>query len=244
MLKALKTTIHYLNLRKIRLGKKYCPICEKPRRIIKLTDNEIAVRCISCKASIVSMSIADVIVHELENLHKLHVYELSARGPLHKYLRSKCENFIGSEFYPEIKSGDYNNGILCQDVENLTFDSNSFDLCTSTDVFEHVPDDFLGFKNIYRVLKPTGKMIFTVPLYGDSTRQRVKVGENGNLEYLLPPEYHGDPISESGRILAYRNYGFDILDLLERVGFKEAKIVTPKLGSFWGIKRKVVVAQK
>jgi SAM-dependent methyltransferase len=32
-------------------------------------------------------------------------------------------------------------------------------------VFEHVPDDARGFSELRRVLRPGGKMLFTVPLF-------------------------------------------------------------------------------
>ena len=40
----------------------------------------------------------------------------------------------------------------------------SFDLCTSTEVFEHMPDDLNGFSEIRRVLRPGGRFVFTVLL--------------------------------------------------------------------------------
>ena len=56
---------------------------------------------------------------------------------------------------------------MCQDVQHLTFDDAEFDICTSTEVFEHVPDDIKGFKEIYRVLKDDGVFIFTVPIHDE-----------------------------------------------------------------------------
>lgn len=132
---------------------------------------------------------------------------------------------------------------MCQDVQNLSFGNDSFDLCTSTEVFEHVADNSLSFKNIHRVLKPHGKLIFTIPLSGNETVQRARIQNDDELIYLLPPEYHGDPISDSREILAFRNYGNDILNILTSVGFGNSKIVSPKLFC-WGIKRDVIVAQK
>lgn len=229
---------------KIRLGRKYCPVCERSRTIIKLNDNEIAVRCMTCRASIVSMAIAEVISRECPRLEGLSVYELSTRGPLLGFLKRKCSDLTASRYVPGIKSGQYHDGELCQDVQNLSFDKNRFDLCTSTDVFEHVADDRAGFENICRVLKDSGKFIFTVPLYGDETIQRTRIHQDGTLEHLLPPEYHGDPLAKSGKILAYRNYGRDITVLLRESGFVDARIVKPELQDFWGFSRDVVVAGK
>lgn len=244
MLKTIRTAFKLTKPRKFRAGLKYCPICESLKPIIRLNDNEIAIRCIACRASVVSMTMANVISEEYACLQEKTVYELSARGPLVRYLNRKCKNLTTSEFYPHVKLGDSYNGVLCQDVQNLTFESNSFDLATSTDVFEHVPNDVLGLKNIYRVLKPGGKAIFTVPLCGEITVQRAMCTDSGKIEHILPPEYHGDPIASTGKILAFRNYGYDLLDLLSSVGFKTSKIASPLSSIYWGIKRDIVVAQK
>ncbi len=244
MLKNIKTALRLFSPTKFKVTLRYCPVCEATKPVLRLNNNEIAIRCMACGSSVVSMSMASVIRSEYPDLQNINTYELSARGPLVKYLKRKCKSLTTSEFYPDENIGELHHGVLCQDVQNLTFDSNSFDLATSTDVFEHVPDDSSGLKNIYRVLKPAGKVIFTVPLWGDETVQRAKPGKHGEVEYLLPPEYHGDPISNSGKILAFRNYGYDIMNLLENVGFKNPRLVSPDLSAFWGIKRQVIVAQK
>lgn len=46
------------------------------------------------------------------------------------------------------------------DVQQLAFDSNSFDTVVSTFVFCTVPDPIAGLKEVYRVLKPSGTAIF------------------------------------------------------------------------------------
>lgn len=244
MLKNIKTAVRLSNPAKFRVNFRYCPICEAVKPAVRLNDNEIAIRCISCGSSVVSMSMVSVIRSEYPDLQNIHAYELSARGPLVDYLNRKCKNLTTSEYFPDAKPGEMHQGVLSQDVQNLTFASNSFDLSTSTDVFEHVPNDFLGLKNIYRVLKPSGRAILTVPLWGERSVQRAKIGAGGEIEHLLPAEYHGDPISKSGKILAFRNYGYDILNLLESVGFKSAKVVSSDLPDYWGIKRDIIVAQK
>jgi len=46
------------------------------------------------------------------------------------------------------------------DVQNLSFDNNTFDTIISTFVFCTVPDPISGLKELRRVLKPSGKAIF------------------------------------------------------------------------------------
>jgi ubiquinone/menaquinone biosynthesis C-methylase UbiE len=52
------------------------------------------------------------------------------------------------------------------DAEDLQFSDNTFDLSTALDVLEHVDDDLRGISEIFRVLKPGGWLVVTVPAYG------------------------------------------------------------------------------
>lgn len=48
-------------------------------------------------------------------------------------------------------------------AEKLPFDSNFFDLVVSAWVFEHLSEPQKAFREIYRVLKPGGKVVFLTP---------------------------------------------------------------------------------
>ena len=50
--------------------------------------------------------------------------------------------------------------LLKMDIENMTFEDESFDCIVSTFVFCTVPHPVQGLKEVYRVLKPQGKAIF------------------------------------------------------------------------------------
>jgi len=119
-------------------------------------------------------------------------------------------------------------GVQCQDVQHLTFAAASFDVCTSTEVFEHVPDDARGFAELHRVLRPGGRLVFSVPLSpAASTVERARRLKDGEVEHLLPPEYHGDRIRGRGRVLAYRTYGFDVLERVAAQGFQDVRFALP-----------------
>lgn len=51
------------------------------------------------------------------------------------------------------------------DALSLPFVDNSFDLVATLDVLEHLEDDRQALKEIWRVLKPEGKVVFTVPAF-------------------------------------------------------------------------------
>lgn len=51
------------------------------------------------------------------------------------------------------------------DAGNLPFTNDSFDLVAILDVLEHLGDDLKALKEIWRVLKPKGAVVFTVPAF-------------------------------------------------------------------------------
>ena len=111
---------------------------------------------------------------------------------------------------------------FCQDLEALSFADQSFDFVITEDVFEHVRHPEKGFREIYRVLRPGGYHVFTVPFHFDRPTL-VRVDTSGDEDvHLLPPEYHGDPLR--GTILAYRTFGIDLFEQLQELGL-ETKVL-------------------
>ena len=51
------------------------------------------------------------------------------------------------------------------DAQNLTYPNEFFDVVTSFDVFEHIPDDKKAINEVSRVLKKDGHLIFSVPAF-------------------------------------------------------------------------------
>jgi len=229
----------------LRIKIQYCPVCDRRSSMAKFDANEMAVRCLSCRASAVTMSMVSVLRKIKPRINLLDVYELSARGPLFRYLQKNAKTLASSEYFADIAPGELRNGVQCQDVQKLTYADASFDICTSTEVFEHVPDDIKGFSEIFRVLRSNGVFVFTVPLLGAyETIERALLSVNGEIHHLLPPEYHGDPLCESRPILAYRNYGRSITDRLCSVGFVNAEIMMPPDKIPWDFARPVIVAYR
>jgi SAM-dependent methyltransferase len=113
-------------------------------------------------------------------------------------------------------------GIDLQDVTALTYADASLDAIVSFDVLEHVPRYRDALREFARTLRPGGWLIATAPFIAlrPETTVRARVDEAGNIEHLLPPEIHGDPLSDG--VLCYYHFGWDILDDLRRVGFARA----------------------
>lgn len=184
-----------------------------------------------------------IVLDEIQVKKEAAVYELSSRGALVGYLRRRFHNLTISEFYDDVRPGDFKKGVQCQDVQHLTYPDQTFDLVTCTEVFEHVPDDIRGFREIFRVLKDGGHFIFTASL-GDqqATVERSAVQDN-TVVHLLPPRYHHDRLRGKNAVLVFRNYGYDISARLGTCGF-DARVrdITSERHAVAGAK--VVVCRK
>src|SRR5262245_4855126 len=242
ILQRLRAAVFLLRPSQVALRGFRCPICG-PSLAVRLSATEIGVRCVRCAASSMTLSLVGVLKSLRPGLGDEAVYELSSRGPLFEFLRREVRRLTFSEFFDDVEPGAWRNGVQCQNVQRLTFNDGSFDVVTSTGVFEHVADDASGFREIRRVLRPGGIFVFTVPLYGgNETVERARM-RDGAIEHLLAPEYHDDRIRGRGHVLAFRNYGRDITERLQSSGFRSAEIDWRFKGGFLGQGSGVVVAR-
>jgi len=132
-----------------------------------------------------------------------------------------------------MEPGQVHAGVRHEDAHRLSFDDGTFDLVISSDVWEHLADPYQAHREVFRVLKPGGRHIFTVPFYQaallDETRS--VINNNGETEHLLEPIYHVDPISEEG-ILVYSIFSIETLVKLKDLGFHTTlhKLYSPLRG--------------
>ncbi|WP_449435298.1 class I SAM-dependent methyltransferase [Pedobacter steynii] len=224
-----------------------CNICgglilKLPKIIFKKrADGPFSYRCISCRSTYIHWAVYEVF--SLLNLPKTSlVYELSSHGAFYKYLKLNFDYLTTSDYMSGITGGTMYKGKMMQDVENLTYFTNTFDAVTSTEVFEHVANDLKGFAEVLRILKPGGVFCFTVPLNLDleKTIERAYLAKNDQIIHILEPEYHGDYMKNG--ILAFRNYGIDILDKLKEAGFSSAEIFI--VNNKYNFSKEVIVCKK
>jgi SAM-dependent methyltransferase len=152
------------------------------------------------------------------------IYLTEQVTPIYSYFASKYTNVVGSEFLRDkVPYGTADNrGIRNETLCALTFPDEKFDILVSLDVIEHIPDYSAAFRECCRVLKPGGKMMWSVPFISNSTNNLVLARvTNGKIEYVLPPHYHGDPLSSEG-VLCYTYFGWEMLDQVKEAGFKDA----------------------
>ena len=204
-----------------------CPFCGLTLLVPANRDGDRRdVRCAGCSAGVVQLSIGWALREVIGSLETRDACELSARGQLAAHLRRRARSVATSEYFPGVAPGALHEGVRCEDVQRLTYADASFDLVTHTEVLEHVPDDARALAELLRVLRPAGVMLFTIPMHsGPHTVERARERE-GVIEHLLEPVHHADPLRPEG-ILAFRDYGRDILDRLRGAGFVDARILAP-----------------
>ena len=196
-----------------------------------------------CGGTPISLSLIYAIKKCCDPIADIHAYEASHRGAVYRYLKRNVGNLTESEYFDSVKTGQYHNGIQCQNLQKLTYADCSFDLCTSTEVLEHVADDGEAFRELARVLRPRGRFLFTVPLADAEETITRAVEESGLVRHLLEPQFHGDRIRGTGKVLVFRDYGRDITNRLKKNGFANAWLLRPDL-DWLGHVRTVVVAEK
>lgn len=115
---------------------------------------------------------------------------------------------------------------LHQDMTQLTFADNSFDLTMSYEDLEHIPDYRTVLKELYRITKPGGHVLISVPFgfVKEKTLVRATVDSEGEITHLMEPDYHGDPVLPQG-ILCFYHFGWDLLEDFKNAGFSRAKVV-------------------
>jgi SAM-dependent methyltransferase len=156
------------------------------------------------------------------------VYITEAITPLYHLIRERYPKTIGSEFNPQIERGDFfhfsGQSIQMQDVTALTYENAAFEAVLSFDVLEHVPDFRRALSEFYRVLKPSGYALISVPFtFQQETEVRALARYDGTIEYLMPPQYHGDPLSADG-VLCFQVFGMDLLDQMAWAGFEDSYV--------------------
>lgn len=163
----------------------------------------------------------------LEQLGQQEIYLVEALTGFALWLRRQLgqERLSCSEFLEDAELAF--SDIPHQDLCALTFSDASFDLVLCNELFEHVQDLELAFREIARVLRPGGRLVATCPLAFGQAEAIVKARHNpstGAPEHLTEAEFHGDPVRPEAGSLVYRIPAWDVLEQLQAAGFSEARM--------------------
>ena len=134
-------------------------------------------------------------------------------------MKRECEAYSFSYFFPNVPPGetDPDTGFRCENLEELTFLDNTFDLFVTQDVLEHVLNPLAAFREIGRVLKPGGAHIFTAPLVNKfkPSERRASLLDSGEIHHHKDPNYHGNPVNKAEGSLVTVDWGYDIASYIQ-----------------------------
>jgi SAM-dependent methyltransferase len=194
------------------------------------------VRCECCGLNSRMRALLDFLLRRSErNFNKVYIAESITPG--YQVIKKLWPDVIGSEYLgTECYSGEISNSsefkepVRHEDLTRLSFGNDEFDLVITQDVFEHIPGYTNAFSECFRILSSSGLLVFTIPFFpaNELTQIRASLKSDGSIEHHLPPEFHGNPVSNKGS-LCFQNFGWDILPTLTAVGFSEAKA-----SMYWG----------
>ena len=212
--------------------KKVCPLCGELSNF-KINDDDVLLREAGCEFCGVSLRTADVAENLLKIVDKNNKYKtlkewrkynfkkiilnMFSYGKIHESLKD-FPNYYYGEFFDDVDSGDFHNGIQCIDLQNMPFKNNTFDFIITEDVFEHVQNIEKGFQEIFRVLKPSGHHVFTVPIHEN------QITSKRDSDKVI---CHIDPLRESG-VPVITDFGNDLEILLNKYGMETKKIIAHK----------------
>lgn len=226
-----KRKIPKLKIVKLTLG--VCPCCKRKTLFIAYDYwFRDCYRCLWCLTVPRERAVMKVLKDKRPEYAKLKIHECSPGKRTRRQLMKECEDYTFSFFYDNVCLGKImENGASNQNLENMTFEDNTFDIFITQDVMEHINDPMKAFSEIARVLKPGGVHIFTTPIYHfQKTRARIAI-ENEKVVNILPAVYHGDPINEEGCLVTY-DWGYDIAEFIENASRMKSEIIEFKKSKY------------
>jgi hypothetical protein len=147
---------------------------------------------------------------------------LTERVPLHAALRViECSPRLGQAYRDAMatwffyRTSDYDlrahAGNLRLDLQAIDLPDASVDVILCAHVLEHVPDTDKALAELRRIIAPGGHLLLQVPVLQGKTAPPTE------------PEFHGDHTP------VFWRFGFDLTDLLRRLGFATELLCTAQL---------------
>lgn len=175
---------------------------------VKYIDRQQGCSCNGCGNNLRSMALANAILKSYgfsgiladfthsELTKHFNLLEINEAGGLTAILADVPKHKLVS--YP-----DY-------DMTKLNVESGRYDLVVHSDTLEHVDNPLKGLSECGRVLKTTGRCIFTIPIVTD----RLSRSRSG-----LSKSYHGTSNTFDNHLIVNTEFGSDFWQLVLQAGF-------------------------
>jgi SAM-dependent methyltransferase len=170
-------------------------------------DRQQGYSCVNCGNNLRSMALALAVVKAMGKVGSLSdfcvtpptgmkIIEINSAGNLTSFFQKVPGHKLIT--YPEY------------DITNLPDNFSGYDLVIHSDTLEHVSLPIAALSECRRILKPSGRCIFTVPLVVERlTRSRIG----------LPKSYHGLPDTVEDDFIVHTEFGADVWLNVLQAGF-------------------------
>ena len=99
---------------------------------------------------------------------------------------------------------------IVQDLTQTNLESHQYELAIAWHVLEHIPEDVKAIKEVYRLLKPEGHFLVSVPIYPTGNAATI---EDSSIPYIDFETVHG-------HYDHCRSCGLDYFERFEAIGFR------------------------
>ncbi|PYJ47162.1 MAG: hypothetical protein DME85_06845 [Verrucomicrobia bacterium] len=179
--------------------------------------------CPNCRLNNRMRASVHLLAEVVAPTRKSPIYATEQSTPLYRYLQKRFPRLVGSEYLEDGTGlGQTNSaGLRNEDLTKLSFPDAYCGVILTFDVMEHIANYPAAFAECVRVLKPGGKMLFSVPFDAALARNQVRarIGREGRIEHLLAPEYHAHPRNPKGS-LCFQRFGWEMFEQLRQTGFR------------------------
>jgi transcription elongation factor Elf1 len=207
--------------------KGFCPVCNENVIFSStktwLRDNFI---CTNCGSIPRQRALMLTIEKYYPNWMDLKIHESSpCNCSVSNKLKQKCNEYIGSQYFPSDEFGKITNGYRNENLEDQTFGNEEFNIVITQDVFEHIFNPQKAFSEIARTLKKNGSHIFTVPIINKFNKTEIwaKKGSGGEIIFLKNEEWHENPVDIKGSPVTM-HWGYDIVNFIKEYSGLETNV--------------------
>ena len=197
------------------LHKGFCPVCQQETIFIS-TNKWLRdyYKCKICSSLPRDRALFYVMDSMFPSWKEKEVHEYI---PENRNIADCVPKYSYSKFFKDLSIGTVYKECRNENIEELTFLDSTFDYFISIDVLKHVFHPDRAIKEMLRVVKENGAVVFAVPKYKSLLHscQRAKIDKNGVISHLFNPKYHGDSIDEKGSLVTWE-YGQDFKQLLQK----------------------------
>ncbi|MFQ6538972.1 class I SAM-dependent methyltransferase [Aphanothece stagnina] len=157
----------------------------------------------------------------------MRIFAAEGITPFACELQDRFPFFVGSEFAPTTEQKARIAPVEHQDLAALTYPDESFDICITNDVFEHLPNLSASIAELRRVLTPRGVLLSTFPFLQNRNESVIKsrLTAKGEIEYLMEAEYHGNPVDPKSGSLVFQIPAWEILDTFQEESWHSTEMV-------------------